>query len=97
MMYIHYCPACPKIHMLNGHKQKCPRCEGNLVELKIDYITYTNMDINERALLEEKCAIPQELEKLKTTYRMFKYSKWYKEMQQTQDENASESTITDNI
>lgn len=96
MMYIHYCPACLKIHMLNGHKQKCPRCEGKLVELNIDYMTYTSMDVNERALLEEKCAIPQELEEIKTTYRMFKYSKWYKAMQQSQNESVSKKAATDN-
>lgn len=96
MMYIHYCPVCPKIHMLNGHKQQCPRCEEKLVELKIDYIAYTNLDAHERALLEEKCADPQELEKIKTTYRMFKYSKWYKELQQAQNEDVAKSTLTDN-
>ncbi|MBO5292543.1 MAG: hypothetical protein J6B10_05100 [Lachnospiraceae bacterium] len=92
MMYIHYCPSCHKIHMLNGHKQYCPRCEKNLVELKIDYMTYTEMDAKERAELEANCAIPEELDKIKTTYRMVKYSKWYKEMQQEQAKAQEEST-----
>lgn len=96
MMYIHYCPACHKIHMLNGHKQFCPRCEGKLTELKIDYLTYTDMDAEQRAALEKRCAIPEELEKIKTTYRMLKYSKWYKEMQQAKDPDSKENDPKDN-
>ena len=82
MMYIHYCQTCNKIHMLNGHKQRCPRCEEQLVELKVDYLDYTNMDTGERELLEARCAIPAELEQIKTTYRMVKYSKWYRKQQE---------------
>lgn len=82
MMYIHYCAACGRIHMLNGHKQHCPRCEGALAELKIDYTTYVSYDDNKREALLTECADPERLAKIKTTYRMYKYSKWYKELQE---------------
>ncbi|NLL79565.1 MAG: hypothetical protein GX234_07220 [Clostridiales bacterium] len=91
MMYIHYCPACHKIHMLNGHKQFCPRCEGQLAELKVDYMTYTAMDASERAELAQHCSHPEELGKISTTYRMIKYSKWYKEMQQSLNNNSTDN------
>lgn len=79
MMYIHYCAACNRIHMLNGHKQHCPRCEQQLAELKIDYLTYASYDDEKRSELLLACAKPEQLEQLKTTYRMYKYSKWYKQ------------------
>lgn len=82
MMYIHYCAACGRIHMLNGHKQSCPRCEGALTELKLDYVTYASYDDTKRSALLQECADPERLDKLKTTYRMYKYSKWYKELQE---------------
>ena len=91
MMYIHYCPVCHKIHMLNGHKHFCPRCEEPLAELKIKYMTYVSMGSKERAELEARCAEPEELEKIKTTYRMAKYSKWYKDMHAAPGIQASES------
>ena len=78
-MYIHYCQRCNRIHMLNGHKVNCPKCNTTLTELRIPYIDYVYMDGNDRIAFTKKCADPRQLSKLSTTYRMFKYSKWYKE------------------
>ncbi|MDE6949348.1 MAG: hypothetical protein K2P64_00260 [Lachnospiraceae bacterium] len=67
--------------MLNGHKMSCPRCEASLVELQISYLDYTNMSKEERAAFTARLRDPERLAKLSTTYRMYKYSKWYKELQ----------------
>ena len=40
---------------------------------------YVNMDMEEREAFKERCADEQQLAEMSTTYRMFKYSKWYKE------------------
>ena len=45
----------------------------------------------EREALLQKCANESELSGLKTTYRMYKYSKWYRELQA---ENSDELPIT---
>lgn len=37
------------------------------------------MDMEEREKFKERCSNEQQLAELSTTYRMFKYSKWYKE------------------
>lgn len=81
MMYMHYCKRCQKVHMLNGHKISCPRCEASLVELQISYLDYTNMSKEERTAFTARLKDPERLAKLSTTYRMYKYSKWYKELQ----------------
>lgn len=80
-MYMHYCKGCHRVHILNGHKQFCPRCQGMITELKISYIDYVSMDKLARASFQERCANEEQLKKLETTYRMYKYSKWYKELQ----------------
>lgn len=79
MMYMHYCRACHRTHLLNGHKQFCPKCNEPLTELRISYMDYVNMDMEEREAFKERCADERQLAELSTTYRMFKYSKWYKE------------------
>ena len=79
MMYMHYCRCCRRTHLLNGHKQFCPKCNEPLTELRISYMDYVNMDMEEREAFKERCADEQQLAELSTTYRMFKYSKWYKE------------------
>ena len=61
MMYIHYCRHCQRIHILNGHKYYCPRCKGHLVELKISYMKYVNLDRDERQALRRRCNNTQEL------------------------------------
>lgn len=91
MMYMHYCKRCHRIHMLNGHKMSCPKCSDTLTELRIPYMTYVNMDIEERASFKLLCADEEHLKNLSTTYRMFKYSKWYKEKME-QEQQFSEST-----
>lgn len=78
MMYIHYCRNCKKIHMLNGHKITCPKCKHSLYELKMSYMDYVNMNSIERNALLTSCSNEQALRDLCTTYRMYKYSKWYK-------------------
>ncbi len=80
MMYMHYCKRCQKVHMLNGHKMSCPRCDAPLTELRISYLDYTNMSKEERASFDIRLENPDNLAKLSTTYRMYKYSKWYKDL-----------------
>lgn len=80
-MYMHYCKRCHRIFMLNGHKMICPKCTEPLAELQISYLDYVNLDIEQREAFKEACADEKKLQKLKTTYRMYKYSKWYKELQ----------------
>jgi len=67
--------------MLNGHKVFCPRCNTELSELRIPYMDYVNLDKPARQALVNRCADPHQLQHLRTTYRMFKYSKWYHEKQ----------------
>lgn len=54
MMYIHYCPSCERIHMLNGHKSLCPTCEQRLTELRISYMEYIELDAEERRKLHAR-------------------------------------------
>ncbi|MGL5260213.1 MAG: hypothetical protein ACRC7V_08895 [Lachnospiraceae bacterium] len=78
MMYIHYCKACNQLHMLNGHKMFCPKCDTTLSELQIPYLDYVSLNSTERSLLSELCQNEDYLKELTTTYRMYKYSKWYR-------------------
>lgn len=81
MMYMHYCKRCQRVHMLNGHKQFCPKCQGMISELKISYLDYVSMDETQRVSFHTSCADEEQLKRLSTTYRMYKYSKWYKDLQ----------------
>lgn len=81
MMYMHYCKRCQRVHMLNGHKQFCPRCQEMITELKISFLDYVAMDEPQRSSFQTCCADDEQLKRLSTTYRMYKYSKWYKELQ----------------
>ncbi len=83
MMYMHYCSQCKRMFMLNGHKLTCPKCTHSISELKISYVDYVNLDMNERAAFKAKCEDEKLLQELSTTYRMYKYSKWYRELQET--------------
>lgn len=80
-MYMHYCKRCHRVHMLNGHKQFCPCCKSVITELRLSYLDYVSMDKLARESFQERCADEEQLKKLGTTYRMYKYSKWYKELQ----------------
>ncbi|WP_337663951.1 hypothetical protein [Suilimivivens sp.] len=91
MMYMHYCKKCHRIMMLTGHKMICPRCTDPLTELRISYLDYVDLGPGEREALLQKCANESELSGLKTTYRMYKYSKWYRELQA---ENSDKLPIT---
>lgn len=86
MMYIHYCKTCNYIHMLNGHKTECPRCENKLTELKTTYFDYVDMGGKEREILLSQCADPEQLKEISTVYRMMKYSKRYKAMHKQETE-----------
>lgn len=81
MMYIHYCKNCSRFHMLNGHKQECPACDGPLTEMQIPYLDFVELDTYERNNLLNMCADDTSLRELSTTYRMYKYSKWYRNRQ----------------
>ena len=80
MMYMHYCKRCHRVFMLNGHKMICPKCTDPLTELQISYLDYVELDMSE-------------LGRLKTTYRMYKYSKWYKELQAQNKHNLPITTL----
>lgn len=81
MMYMHYCNNCCRIHMLNGHKMSCPRCSDSLTELKISYLNYVELPKAQREQLLKQCQEAESLKQLSTTYRMYKYSKWYRKLQ----------------
>ena len=81
MMYIHYCQTCQRIHMLNGHKMFCPKCNQSLTELQISYLEYISYTPEERKHFLESCSSPDSLHKISSTYRMYKYSKWYRDLQ----------------
>lgn len=93
MMYIHYCKSCNRIFILNGHKMICPRCVDPLVELRISYLDYVSLNLEEREILKEACADEEKLRKLKTRYRMYKYSKWYKDLQAENKDNLPITTL----
>lgn len=79
MMYMHYCSNCRHLHMLNGHKILCPSCENKLTELKLPYLTYVEMSVDDRQELLNRLRTEDGLKELATTYKMLKYSKWFKE------------------
>lgn len=91
MMYVHFCKPCNRIHILNGHKQNCPRCGSSLTELKLSYLDYTSLTIEERAKFLEKLKNPEHLEEYATIYRMYKYSKWYKKMMEDKISEEAET------
>lgn len=93
MMYMHYCKQCQRTFMLNGHKMICPRCTDPLAELQISYLDYVNLGTEERERFKEACANEEQLHKLKTTYRMYKYSKWYKDLQADNDQKLPITTL----
>lgn len=92
-MYMHYCKECQRIFMLNGHKMICPKCTEPLTELQISYLDYMKFDVAQREAIREACADDEHLQKLKTTYRMYKYSKWYKELQAQNCDNLPITTL----
>ncbi len=93
MMYMHYCKRCHRIFMLNGHKMICPKCTDPLTELQISYLDYVDLDMAQREAFKNACADEKQLSKLKTTYRMYKYSKWYKELQAQNEANLPITTL----
>ena len=93
MMYIHYCKNCHRIYMLNGHKLICPRCAEPITELRISYLDYVDLNLEERATFLESCGDESQLAKLKTNYRMYKYSKWYRDLQANNPDNLPVTTL----
>lgn len=93
MMYMHYCKCCHRVFMLNGHRMICPKCTDPLTELRISYLDYVKLDIQEREEFKAACADEEQLMKMKTTYRMYKYSKWYRELQAQNEDNLPITTL----
>lgn len=81
MMYVHFCKLCKRIHILNGHKMSCPKCSHPLTELQISYLEYISLDPTQREHFINLCSNQEALHKISTTYRMYKYSKWYRNLQ----------------
>mgnify|MGYP000111228791 CR=1 FL=1 len=93
MMYMHFCKPCHRIFMLNGHKMICPKCSNPLTELQISYLDYVEMDMEEREAFKRACDDESQIGKFKATYRMYKYSKWYKELQAQNEANLPITTL----
>ena len=81
MMYLHFCQTCSRIHILNGHKMFCPKCNHTLKELQMSYLDYVALNSAQRELFIASCHDENHLHKISTTYRMYKYSKWYRDSQ----------------
>ena len=79
--------------MLNGHKMICPKCTNPLTELQISYLDYVYLSPVQREAFKEACADETKLCELKATYRMYKYSKWYKELQSHNTDNLPVTTL----
>ena len=47
-------------------------------------MTCPKCGMDEREAFKARCADPDQLKELSTTYRMYKYSKWYKELHRQQ-------------
>lgn len=77
--------------MLNGHRMNCPKCETKLTELSISYLEFVDLDIPQREELRAQCDDATQLKDISTTYRMYKYSKWYKKLQHEQKLSAAQS------
>ena len=43
--------TCDKIHILNGHKKRCPACGKKLHELKLTFLQYSALDDASRQML----------------------------------------------
>ena len=71
----------------------CPKCTDPLTELQISYLDYVDLDMAQREAFKNACADEKQLSKLKTTYRMYKYSKWYKELQAQNEANLPITTL----
>ena len=94
MMYLHYCKNCNRIHMLNGHKQNCPKCNMTLTELKMSYMDYIHMDRKQRQYFLATCNDETALNKISTTYRMYKYCKWYRNLQVINNDSGQNENNT---
>lgn len=80
MMYLHFCQTCSRIHILNGHKMFCPKCNSSLKELQMSYLEYLSLPSDKRQSFVDLCRDEASLNELTTTYRMYKYSKWYRNL-----------------
>jgi len=54
---------------------------------------YVNMDIEARERFKEACSDEKKLKTMMTTYRMYKYSKWFKELQAQNQEQLPISAL----
>ena len=88
MMYLHFCKNCSRIHILNGHKPNCPKCGNSLNELQMSYLDYIVLNDSERNLFIELCNNEASLKEISTNYRMYKYSKWYRNLQIINDNSC---------
>jgi hypothetical protein len=72
--------------MLNGHKRKCNACKNDITELNIHYMEYVQMNKECRQDFLNKLSDKNTLKELEFKYRMYKYTKWYKELQNNNEE-----------
>ena len=59
----------------------------------ISYLDYIDLNLEQRASFLKSCADESQLCKLKTNYRMYKYSKWYKELQANNPDHLPVTTL----
>lgn len=79
--------------MLNGHRFICPKCSDPITELQMPYTDYVELSIKEREELATRCADEKQLLQMSAKYRMYKYSKWYRELQANNTTGAPITTL----
>ena len=65
MLYLHFCSACTRIHVLSGHRLYCPACDGKVCELSLSYNSYIKLSRNERDALVNQCSKPELLQQMR--------------------------------
>lgn len=79
-MYIHYCTDCQNIFILNGHKQECPRCGFQILELKLSFEEYSSMLPLDREYFRRRLSDPAFLNRNSTKYRFAKHTKRFQKV-----------------
>ncbi len=58
MLYLHFCLSCERIHILSGHRVKCPACDSTVTELSVTYEKYIKLSKAQRESLIAQCSDP---------------------------------------
>lgn len=68
MLYLHFCAPCERIHILSGHRFKCPACDSNITELSVTYEKYIKLSRAQRESLLMQCSDPSSLNAICNIY-----------------------------